>query len=95
MGYPIEFELTTAARSANHSKMFCEVGGVEVQRTGIEAHSSLNPGERYHEPSRKTFRKLMAAYTKSDKNLTLALSIKAIHDSLDQDVFVPSLIFGK
>ena len=29
---------------------------VEVERTGIEAHSSLGVGERYHQPLRNTFR---------------------------------------
>lgn len=74
----------------------CRVGGVEVQRTGVEAHSSLNIGERYHEPLRKTFRKLMSAYPKADKHLTLSLSVKAMNDTLGPAGVVPSaLVFGE
>lgn len=42
-----------------------QVGGVEVQRMGIESHARFNLGERYHEQLRKTFRKLMTAYPNS------------------------------
>lgn len=72
------------------------ISGVEVQRTGIEAHSSLNLGERYHEPLRTTYRKLMIAHPGADKHLTLALCVKAMNDTLGPNGVVPSsLVFGE
>lgn len=74
----------------------CRVGGVEVQRTGIEAHSSLNLGERYHEPLRTIYRKLMASHPRAEKHLTLAMCVKAMNDTLGPNGVVPSaLVFGE
>ena len=35
---------------------------ISVGSTGVEAHSSLGLVERYHQPLRQTFRKIMAAH---------------------------------
>ena len=69
---------------------------VDVQRTGVEAHSSLGLGERYHQPLRTTYRKLMLAHPGADKELTLAVTVKAMNDTLGPEGIVPSaLVFGE
>lgn len=74
----------------------CNIGGVEVERTGIEAHASLNIGERYHQPLRTVFRKLKIEHPTADKHLTLALCVKAMNDTLGPNGVVPStLVFGE
>lgn len=72
------------------------ISGVEVDKTGIEAHSSLGLGERYHQPLRKTYRKIIAQYPHEDRNFVLAISVKAMNDTLGPEGLVPSaLVFGE
>lgn len=49
---------------------------VEIHRTGIETHSSLGTGERYHQPLRKTYRKIVSQNPNLDQNLFLSISVK-------------------
>ena len=70
--------------------------GVDVEQTGIESHNSLGIGERYHQPLRQTFRKILAEQPKADPSLALAVSVKALNDTLDPEGYVPSaLVFGE
>lgn len=72
------------------------VSNVEVNRTGIEAHAILGLGERYHGPLRSTFRKIKASRADANKRLALALSVKAMNDTLGPEGLVPSaLVFGE
>lgn len=72
------------------------IEGVELQRTGLEAHLSLNIGGRYHQPLRITFRKLMLDSPGADKHLTLTPTFKAMNDTLGPERLVPStLVFGE
>ena len=74
----------------------CHIGGIDVERTGIEAHSSLKLGERYHQPPRTVYRKLRSDNPAADKHLTLALTVKAVNDTLRPNGVVPStLVFGE
>ena len=79
--------------------LFISIGAmsnIEVQRTGIEAHSSLGVCERYHQPLRQTYRKIMAAHPASDPKLVLALSVRAMNDTLGPEGLVPTaLVFGE
>ncbi len=69
---------------------------VQVQKTGIESHSSLGLCERFHGPLRNTFRKVMKEYPKTDMKYALAVSVKALNDTLGPEGFVPSsLVFGE
>eukprot|EP00171_Calliarthron_tuberculosum_P005792 IDg5792t1 len=69
---------------------------VEVQATGTESHSSLNIGERYHQPLRSTFRKMALDYPQVDKGLLLQLAVKSMNDTLGPEGIVPSsLVFGE
>ena len=69
---------------------------VEVQRTGVEAHSSLGIGEIYHHPLRITYRKLEIDYPSIEKSILLSIAVKAMNDSLGPEGLVPSaLVFGE
>ena len=73
-----------------------EISNVEVQRTGIEAHSSLGLGERYHHPLRHTYRKILCENPKVEPRQALAASVKAMNDTLGPEGLVPSaLVFGE
>lgn len=70
--------------------------GLNVEHKCIESHNSLGVGERYHQPLRKTYRKIFAAHPKADPTLALAVSVKALNDTLGPEGYVPSaLVFGE
>ena len=72
------------------------LSNVEVDRTGIETHSSLRLGERYHQPLRKTYRKITAGHPTADVETSLALSVKAMNGNLGAGGLVPSALgFGE
>ena len=72
------------------------LGNVEVERTGVEAHSSLGLGERYHQPLRPTYRKIMAQHPSTEPKLALACSVKAMNDIIGPEGLVLSaLVFGE
>lgn len=72
------------------------VCNVQVDHTGVEAHSSLGLGERYHQPLRNTFRKLKLDFPSVDNDILLQLSIKSMNDTLGLEGLVPSaLMFGE
>lgn len=73
-----------------------ERSSVKVETTGAEAHSSLGIGERYHDPLRKTFRKMQLVYKKQPRKLLLAQCVKAMNDTLGPEGLAPSsLVFGE
>lgn len=70
--------------------------GINVENTGIESHNSLGIGERYHQPLRQTYRKILVEHSNADPSLALALSVKALNDTLGPEGHVPSaLVFGE
>ena len=72
------------------------LGNVEVERSGAEAHSSLGLCERYHQPLRHTYRKIMAQHPSTEPKLALACSVKAMNDTLGSEGLVPSaLVFSE
>lgn len=72
------------------------VSMVDVDGTGIEAHSSLGLGERYHQPLHQTYRKIMAKHTNVDPQYALAAAVKAMNDTLVPEGLGPSaLVFGE
>ncbi len=80
-------------------KIFAELSvihGVNVEQSGVESHNSLGIGERYHKPLRDTYRKLKLDYPSMQRQLLLALSVKAMNDTLGPEGTVPSaLVFGE
>lgn len=70
------------------------LSNVEVQRTDIEAHSSLSLGERYHQPLRNTYRKIMCELPKCNPRQALAACVKAVNNTLRPERLVPlALVF--
>ena len=69
---------------------------VNVEKRGIESHNSLGIGERYHKPLRDTYLKLKIDHPTMQRQILLALSIKAMNDTLGPEGIVPSaLAFGE
>jgi len=69
---------------------------VEFEGTGIEAHSSLGIGERYHQPLRNTYRKLRRENPNEKPELLLQFAVKGMNDTLGPEGIVPSLlVFGE
>lgn len=72
-----------------------EENNVQVSKTGIEAHSSLGLCERYHQPLRTVYRKIIKQFPKINKSYALSLAVKSINDTLGPEGLVPSaLVFG-
>lgn len=69
---------------------------VQVNKTGIEAHSSLSICERYHQPLRNTFRKIKLENPNASPELILSLSVHAMNNTLGPEGLVPvALVFGE
>ena len=63
---------------------------VNIEKSGIESHNSLRIGESYHKPLRDTYRKLKLDYPSMQRQLLLALSVKAMNETIGPEGFVPS-----
>ena len=73
-----------------------KMSDVAVEATGIQAHSSLNVGERYHHPLRQTYRKILIENPTCPPEEALAAAVKAMNDTVGPEGFVPSaLVFGE
>lgn len=69
---------------------------VEVQRTGIEFHSSFELGQRYHQPLRNKYRKIVTEYPQTKPQLAPASSVKGMNDALGAEGLVSlALVFGE
>ena len=62
---------------------------VDVQRAGVEAHSSLGIGAKYHHPLRTTYRKLEIDCPSVDKSMLLSIDVKSMNDLLRPEDLVP------
>ncbi len=65
------------------------VANVTVGSRGIEGHSILGIGERYHQPLRQTIWKIKLEL---DRKLILNLSVKATNDTLGPGGVLPSAL---
>jgi transposase InsO family protein len=73
----------------------CDTAKIQLRHTGTESHNSLGTGERYHGPLRRIFKKVSDEYPSVSADLQLALSVKAMNDSIGPEGLVPSLlVFG-
>ena len=69
---------------------------IKLEKSGVEAHNSLGVGERYRKPLRDTFLKLKVDHPAMQRQLLLALAVKAMNDTLGPEGHVPSsLVFGE
>ena len=80
-------------------KVFAELTAlhdINLEKSGTQSHNALGIGDRYHKPLRDTYRKLKLDFPKMSRQLVLALSIKAMNDTLGPEGIVPSaLVFGE
>ena len=79
-------------------KVFAELASihdVNLEKSGVESHNSLGIGERYQKPLRDILRKLKLDHPKMQKQILLALAMKAMNYTLGPEGFVPSALeFG-
>ena len=95
-GLPNRILVDQGSSFGDQFKAFGRILQVDVTSTGVEAHSSLRIGERYHQPLRTAFRKLSIAYPTLPRPLLLSMSVKAMNDTLGPEGIVPSaLVFGE
>ena len=80
-------------------KIFAELSAlhdVQLEQSGVQSHHSLGIGERYPKPLRHTYRKLKLDHPSMQRQVLLALAVKAMNDTLEPEDFVPSsLVFGE
>ena len=77
-------------------KIFAELSAlhdVKLEQSGVQSHHSLGIGERYHKPLRDTYRKLKLDHPSMQRQVLLALAVKAMNDTLGPEGFVPSSLF--
>lgn len=65
---------------------------VEISKTGVEAHYTVGLCERYHQPLRHTYRKIMVEHPTTKPLLALAFSVKAMNGTLGREGPVPSAL---
>ena len=74
----------------------CAMSNVDVKGTGVGAHNSLGLGERYHQPLRQTYRKIMSENPQSSHERALAAAVKAMNDTLGPEgLFRSVFMFGE
>lgn len=96
IGYPNR--IRSDRGSVFTSKFWADVTSLHdivVQLSGVESHNSTDVGERYHEPLRQNFDRIITELPSIDSEVALRLSVKAINDTAGPDGLVPSLlVFG-
>ena len=65
---------------------------LNLQKTPVESHSSMVIGEGFHNSLRDTYRKLKVDYPSIQCKLPLALSVKAMNDTVDPEETVLSTL---
>lgn len=66
---------------------------IDIARSGIEAHSSLEIGERFPQPFKNKFRRAKISMMSHIPDSTiLAICVKATNDTLGPERFVPSAL---
>ena len=95
-GLPNKIEVDQGTAFGDGFIGIAKASDVSVFRTGIESHTSMGIGERYHAPLRNTFRKLKLDYSLVDPSLLLSMSVFAMNITLGPEGVVPSvLVFGE
>lgn len=77
------------------SEIFASIvraSNIELDTTGTESHNIVGIGERYHQPLRNTYRKLIDLYPSQDKALLLQCAVKCRNDTLKPAGLVPSVL---
>ena len=76
-------------------KIFAELSvihQVQVKKSGVQSHHGLGVGEIYHKPLRDTYLKVKLDYGKVQRQVLLALAVKAMNDTLGPEGMIPSAL---
>ena len=80
-------------------KIFAELSelhDVQLEQSGVQSHHILGIGKRYHKALRDTYRKLKLDLSFMQRQVLLALAVKAMNDTLGPEDLVPSsLVFNE
>lgn len=95
-GYPNRLRTDQgSAFTSDRWRQLADTNGVKLRLSGIEAHSSLGIGERYHEPLRRIYRKIRYTHPTVSPLYLLKVAVKAMNDTMGENGLVPSrLVFG-
>lgn len=88
-GTPYKIKVDQGSAFGNNLISVVKTSNIDVVRTGIVSHSSMVIGERYHEPLRKTFRKLRISSPGMDPSMLLAISVYAMKTTLGPEGLLP------
>ena len=93
VGYPdiLKADAGSVFTSRKWNKLTAEVG-VAVEIAGVESSNSMGVGERYHDPLRRIYDKVLASHPGHTKEVILALADKGMKDTLGPEGLVPSLL---
>ena len=68
---------------------------VAVETSGVESRISMGVGERYHDPLRRIYSKVLSCYPGHTNEVIPALANKGMNDTLGPEGLVPRLlVFG-
>ena len=71
------------------------MAGVKIELSGVESHNSLSAGEKYHDPLRRIYEKILFDNPSMKPDFILSTAVKAMNDTMNCDGLVPSLlVFG-
>lgn len=95
-GFPNIFSANYGFQFRKVFAKLADVHDINVEKTGTEAHHSLEIVERYHKPLRDTYRRLKIDHPSMQRQLLLSLKVKAMNDTLGPEGTVSSgLVFGE
>ena len=81
--------------TATEFETYCTSQGIKIKLFGVESHNSLGAGERYHDPIRRIFDKILFDHPSIDPPIALSVAVKAMNDTMNSNGLVPSLlVFG-
>ena len=81
-GFPNRIRVDAGSNFGESFINLAKASNVELDPSGIEAHSSLRIRERYHQPLRNTFRKLKLEYDQVQDSTLFGMTVKAMNDTL-------------
>ena len=94
-GLPSRIRVDAGKNFADRFIDIAKASDIKVDPSSIESHSSLGIDETYQQPLRNTFRKLKLDFPTAGDTTLLAMSVKAMIDTLGPEGCVPStLVFG-
>ena len=76
----------------NFSQRTCAEFGIVTKGIPRESQNSLEPGERYHAPLRKIYRKLKEEQPELDPCVWLSSSVRALNNTANPRALIPSLL---